>query len=365
MLVLLASGAQAAFYSGGTGMEADPYQIGSAADWATLSATPVDWDKHFFLTADIDFDGATLTPVGNANTPFSGVLNGADHVLSNGQINLPATDYVGVFGCLGSPGVIRNLGVDAVSVEGKSYVGGLAGYNLGGKIISCYTTGTVTGREDYVGGLVGYNGSSGVIASCFSLGTVTGGRDYTGGLVGNNSSWSKITSCYAMGAVMSSGNYVGGLAGSLAGVNMGDSEVEFCYATGAVTGGGTELGGLVGYSWYGLVTASYWDKDTSAQSASEGGSGRTTEEMTHPYAANTYEGWDFTTVWTMDVDYRVNKGYPYLWDCPPPEGTGSCGCVGATGKELNSEDGPFRILADWLLIGLSVLVLAVFSSTRR
>ena len=103
-LALQASGAGAAFYSGGTGTESDPYQIGSTADWTMLSATPVDWDKHFFLVADIDFDGAALAPVGNLSTRFSGVLNGTGHVLSNGQINLAGADYVGVIGCQVHPG---------------------------------------------------------------------------------------------------------------------------------------------------------------------------------------------------------------------------------------------------------------------
>jgi hypothetical protein len=54
-LGVLLSNAEAAVYSGGTGTEKDPYQLGSAADWMTLYGTTEDWDKHFVLTGDIDF----------------------------------------------------------------------------------------------------------------------------------------------------------------------------------------------------------------------------------------------------------------------------------------------------------------------
>ncbi|HOH28817.1 MAG TPA: hypothetical protein PLC40_03995 [Candidatus Hydrogenedentes bacterium] len=41
--------AEADVYSGGAGTEADPYRIGSAADWQMLAATADDWDEHFHL----------------------------------------------------------------------------------------------------------------------------------------------------------------------------------------------------------------------------------------------------------------------------------------------------------------------------
>jgi hypothetical protein len=51
--------------------------------------------------------------------------------------------------------------------------------------------------------------------------------------------------------------------------------------------------------------------DTADTDSSEGGEGRTTAQMTYPYADTTYVGWDFTTVWAVDTDGR-NQGYPYL-----------------------------------------------------
>lgn len=42
------------------------------------------------------------------------------------------------------------------------------------------------------------------------------------------------------------------------------------------------------------------------------GEARNTDEMTWPYAANTYAGWDFDEIWAEDQSYSVNDGYPYL-----------------------------------------------------
>jgi hypothetical protein len=50
------------------------------------------------------------------------------------------------------------------------------------------------------------------------------------------------------------------------------------YSTGSVTGT-EEVGGLVGYNVGGTVTNSFWDIETSGQSTSAGGTGKTTAEM--------------------------------------------------------------------------------------
>jgi hypothetical protein len=58
----------------------------------------------------------------------------------------------------------------------------------------------------------------------------------------------------------------------------------------------------------------YWDMVVSGQNSSAAGIGKTTEEMTYPYGANTYVGWDFDNVWKHDYDHSKNDGYPYLWE---------------------------------------------------
>lgn len=387
----LVSRTEAATYSGGAGTASNPFQIGTAADWVTLTSTAADWTKQFILVADIDFGGAALDMVGTeygTTTSFKGVLDGNGHVLRNGQVNQPTVENVGLFGYIGTGGRVFNLGVENVTVTGKKNVGGLVGYNDYGDILSCFDTSGVAG-EYSVGGLVGIN-QSGTITACYSSGSILGTGGFgnaLGGLTGTNQ-FGTVESCYATGAV--TGNIsVGGLVGD----NL-DGTITESYAFGAVTGT-THVGGLVGKNEGGTVTLSYWDINTSGQAASAVGEGRTTDDMTHPYAANTFMGWDFGDVWVADTDYSVNNGYPYLGAYVPPvegegegegesvegetaegelpegestegettegegaegegegeEGGEARGCCKAPGKDLTPRDLVERTLGDWLLIG--------------
>jgi len=383
LLILLASNAGAALYSGGAGTEGAPYRIGTAADWNTLCTTEEDWDKHFLLITDIDFGDAFLMPVGPNAEVFNGIFDGNGHVLRNGRINLPTRDDVGLFGAVDRNGEIRNLGVENLSVTGRWHVGGIAGFN-NGLIEACYTTGSVTGDTD-VGGVAGY--SQGAINECYATGTVTGtigvgglagtlkggevtlccatGRvecsgNVAGGLVGSSNSESTITLSYATGAV-TGGTVVGGLLGG----NGTGNTVALCYAalkadaTGTVTGT-TEVGGLIGRTDVAAIH-SYWDRNSSGLTGSAAGESRATEEMTYPHASNTYLSWDFTVVWAADTEYRVNDGYPYLRNCagPPDEGEeAACGCCQSTDKYLVPAELLERTLGDWLLVGVTLMGVA-------
>jgi len=91
--------------------------------------------------------------------------------------------------------------------------------------------------------------------------------------------------------------------------------VTQCYSTGAVRGTGGYVGGLVGGDW-GHVTASFWDIQTSGQTTSQGGTGKTTAQM---QTARTFldAGWDFvgeTANGTEDIWWILEgKDYPRLW----------------------------------------------------
>ena len=354
-----------------------------------------------------------MTPVGNESTPFAGALDGHGHVLRNAKINLPGVSRVGLFGYVGETGQIFDLGVEDVAVSGMTSVGGLAGYSKG-PITSCYTTGPVAGSEigssnigglvgvsamgviqscyatgpvsgsDYIGGLVGSIGmgllnscsasgsvngsvstgglvganSSAVISSSCATGTVSGTGSIAGGLAGSNTG--TITSCYARGAV-SGYNSVGGLVGQ----NTGNG-LSSCYSTGLVTGT-LDLGGLVGLAFNSMGSTCYWDRDRSGRSTSGCGEARTTDEMTYPYATNTYAGWDFAMVWATDITGEINESYPYLRNCagPPDETEQGCGCGGAAAKHLSFKELLQRGLGDWLLTGLSLGLLAVYASLRQ
>lgn len=176
-----------------------------------------------------------------------------------------------------------------VRVAGKNGVGGLAGFSTGA-ISGSHATGKATGVS-FVGGLVGSSWEA--ISGSYATGSATG-NDAVGGLVGLGSRGAIIAS-YATGA-----RDVGGLVGS-GSIN----SITASYAIGRVTGD-RDVGGLVGRGSDRLqevVTGSYWDTQTTGQSSSAGGAGKTTRELQQPtgtsgiYTGRGAEYWDFGTSW--------------------------------------------------------------------
>jgi hypothetical protein len=174
-------------------------------------------------------------------------------------------------------------------------------------VSKCYSTGSATGNE-CVGGLVGQNGQvdesnnrfPGTVRDSDSTGSVTGVNG-VGGLVGANYV-SAVNNSYATGSVTGV-DYVGGLAG----VNA-DSVVSSSYSIGSVTGN-SSVGGLVGINWEGTGTVnnSFWDIETSGQSASAGGTGKNTTEM-QDIATFTGAGWSIAAI-------ALNETNPsYIWN---------------------------------------------------
>ena len=272
-------------YDGGSGEPNNPYQISSVSDWQELMATPGDWDSHFVLTGDIDLNDVPITPVGNDANEFSGVFDGNDYVIRNADVNMPGSDYVGLFGYLGTNGQIRNLGVEDASILGRSRVGGLVGRNEG-TLNDCYTTGNVNGRGE-VGGLVGLN--YGRITTSYTTSSVNAG-DYVGGLVGFNDS-GRLTACYATGSVNGSGDCDG--AGGLVGANR-DGNLTACYASGAVDGSadGDGVGGLVGANWGGSINGCYATGQVSGSMDVSGLVGWNVGTVTDCYATGNASGDD-------------------------------------------------------------------------
>ena len=100
-------------------------------------------------------------------------------------------------------------------------------------------------------------------------------------------------------ADVSGDRFVGGLVGRNTGT------VSNSYASGTVIGE-EKVGGLVGYNW-GTVENSFWNIETSGQNESDGGEGKTTEEMINKETF-TDEGWDLEDTW----DIIEKETYPFL-----------------------------------------------------
>ncbi len=231
--------------------------------------------------------------------------------------------------------IIHSYSSGDVTGEGHS-TGGLVGRNLG-TIENTHSTGSVTGMDNYTGGLVGFNRSGASIKKSYSTADVNG-EMYVGGLVGYSSN-ATISSSYSKGAVKGERNSVGGLIGTtlggtiensfsrssvsgnnwvggLVGYNgTDDLSIINCYSTGPVVGEEEDVGGLVGFldgNTSVVSESSYWNHETSGQTASEAGEARNTEQMTYPYDEDTFVDWDFEYTWVHDTEESMNQGYPYM-----------------------------------------------------
>ena len=316
---LVCNPAAAATYSGGSGTADDPYLISTAEDMQSIGANKGDWNKHFVLTDNIDlscYTGTEFNIIGYYksyydNKPFTAVFDGNDHTISNFTYTTTDTDHIGLFGYVNSAdAVIKNLTLvnpDVNAAGDSCYVGSLVGKLRSGTITGCgIEGGSVTGYGG-TGGLMGEN--DGTISNCYATVSVIGYVGYvcTGGLVGSNHG--TISNCYATGSVTGGNDCTGGLLGW-----NGDGTISNCYATGSVTGD-NRIGGLVGGNYKAAVFASFWDIETTGQSGSYGGEGKTTAQMK---TASTFVGWAAcgNELWTIDE----GQDYPRLaWEGRPGE----------------------------------------------
>lgn len=207
-------------------------------------------------------------------------------------------------------GLISQSSSDAV-VTGEDYVGGLVGYASESIIAHSHANGEVFGYSA-VGGLVGMIENA-TVSRSHASGSVEAWEWDAGGLVGVVIDSGTIADAYANGSVVADE----GSGGLVAYIEY--STITRCYAMGFVSDDSGFAGGLIGWQMDGVtIEASYWNTQTSGQSASDGGNGRTTAAMTYPYDGNTYVGWNFDAVWAADTDDSVNSGYPYLLSLSPP-----------------------------------------------
>ena len=244
----------------------NPYQISTAAELAWfrdyVNGTIVDDGEadgtthpsaSATLTGNIDLsefchaadgtkytDELSWTPIGNKSKPFKGTFNGNDKTISNLYINTTA-DVIGFFGGAAEGGCIKNITFDNAkvkstsycigilvgqarscieniktlancSVEGKDYVGGIAGEVIVNNICNCENHAMVKGAN-FVGGIVGdYTQSGKSITSCANYGVVTGTENSVGGIAGYFDSGT-IQNCANYGDIKGTYN-IGNLIGN-------------------------------------------------------------------------------------------------------------------------------------------------------
>jgi hypothetical protein len=281
-----------------------------------------------FSTATVNAGGPAFSAGGLAGI----IRNGSNVTGSRASGNIETSNQAG--GLVGESygGTIRDsYATGAVSISGNS-AGGLLGHSRASPITikNCYATGNVTASGHNAGGLAGHIQSGATITNCHATGA-TAGRYGVGGLVGRvENPTASISKSYATGNATATdvqwGYYVGGVVG------MNDGKISDCYARGTARGV-TYIGGFVGYNINASISKSYstgriissgtnkggfagsnsgtlcqnsfWDTQTSLQSASACATGRTTVQMQTP-GTFTNVGWD-PAVWNL-----ADGSYPTL-----------------------------------------------------
>lgn len=330
-----------------------------------------EYDGAFFcLTNDIYLNDTTdwenwghsadpanrWTPIGTGEEGklFKGIFDGNGYSVRGIYIR-SSHIYQSLFGfCKNS--IISNLEIAESFIGGRSYVGGIVGCNDGGVIINCNNTAMVKGQDE-TGGIAGINcgtiincnnaalingendtggiagcNNNGIITNCSSIGAVYG-TNSTGGIAGCNNN-GLISTCNNIGAVDIEGWVcVGGIAGytkyepqfaqldesgimdcynvatvygsmCIGGITgqSDDSTIRNCYNAGMINEGEVATGGVAGHANNNTVFNCYWLEASCIYD--EYATLLTDEEM---HYAESFAGFDFETVWTMDG----NPAYPY------------------------------------------------------
>jgi hypothetical protein len=246
------------------GTEEDPYLIYNADE---LNAVRCDVYAHYKLMNDIDLTPyENWNPIGNNNSEFYGFFDGNNYTISNLTINRPNEYYIGLFGTINeSPGVgnkkktcdkekimtgeIKNLKIENANINGKEYVGILAGVIANSdSIYNIHASGNVVGTYYATGGITGGLISSN-IDKCNINATIIGNSS-AGGLAGFTEN-STISNSYFVGTIESTSYGTGGISGELY-----TSTLENCFSAGTISSY-YQAGGIGGYASNSNIENSY------------------------------------------------------------------------------------------------------------
>lgn len=284
----------------GSGTAADPYLIETYNDLKVIGKYEYPADSYYKQVADIS---AWASWVENCNADssvckgfepianFGGTYLGNGHSIQELKINRAGEDTVGLFKSLTATAKVSNLRLDSVVVNGKKYVGGLAGVDLGADIDSVSVRAFIN-AQDYAGAIAGEKiGGSLEIAE--SEGEITA-KSYAGGLFGNLKN-AALENTFSM-AFVTGDSVLGGLVGNSDGTTVANST-----AIGKVTGNG-KVGGLAGSANKSTWISAYCDSLLWHQNFTAIGDMKNSVEMV--YKA-TYVNWDFDKVW------KISEGMTY------------------------------------------------------
>jgi len=214
------------------------------------------------------------------------------------------------------------------TLVGTAYAGGIIARMYGDITVNhCANTGSVYagGVTANSGGIAGWSDSGTVhnkIIECYNTGKVrhrtsnSNNNSFSGGVVGHFSS-TDIFNCYNSGPVIAESAFKGfdNGAGGIAGIQMGNGGViRDSYNAGLVYGAKTGgiSGEILGDAGEAIDNCYYIDTCPAAAGNGNGSAYRKTlEELKQP---ETYSGFDFDGVWTMERREDTKYSFPQLAD---------------------------------------------------
>ena len=245
----------------------DAIEIASAED---LAAVNDNLSAYYVLTADIDLEGAAITPIGSfvpegeedeeAETPsdenaFTGTFNGNGHTISNFTVGEEDSWCSGLFGCIANA-TVENLTVENASSQGTIMVSDVVGYSY------CSTVNDIVLKDGSVkafasemssegmyGGIVGA-GMGSMLINCEAQADIEiPDNTANAGIVGGGLEMTSLLNCSSSGSVTAGKNCYG--LGGVSGCAFGAEEITSCSASDVtITAGDGSfwIGGITGYS---------------------------------------------------------------------------------------------------------------------
>ena len=204
----------------GEGTEQSPYEIDCAEKWNALAKKVIGGEsfagKYFRQTANIDFGGANIQPVGfwlqggSHKLPFMGNYDGGGFAIANFKQDAPELYCRALFGYV-LDGTVKNVTVKNALFRGRTNTASIVGYALGKdakvEVSSCANYDVSIYCYEQVGGIVGR--AEGVVAvkNCKNGAKVTvpysseGRTIYAGGIAGYTASEVTIENCFNSGVI--------------------------------------------------------------------------------------------------------------------------------------------------------------------
>jgi len=206
-------------------------------------------DSNYRLANDIDLSGVSIMEC----AAFRGILDGADHTISN--LNIESDKPVALFAELTQTGKIHNLkfanaNLKYTGLSGTVYTS-LVGINKG-IIENVHFSGKLTGNG-YVAPFAGTQEATGTVKNSTSNVVVSANGANISGAVG----WNKGGNIYdvTVTGIISGDRYVGGIAGDF---TLNDGRILRCSVGAVINASGTRVGGIAGnIQNNGVVDSSY------------------------------------------------------------------------------------------------------------